>query len=284
MRRLLETWGHFISIVLNPLTTLLTLLGVFLGIVLVSLEDPKNAPVAAALALMIAVVSCVVGAISYNKWTQASSQKAASARGEATVRSLNLVLRNINALHGRTQQYLDRHNDEGYRKSISEEVIKTYLEEISRTLVVLQEETISSIENWADVVPEADIRSQLGMITSLTREVSLEAEELEQMKRTFREEKTPSEEEKKELAERIRQKEANLAELRKELAHTHVKYPQIGGALSANTIYAARLTAGTSTLSAPAHPAEPVKGKQTFPDDGGSLHPAVPEPEGISEI
>jgi SMC interacting uncharacterized protein involved in chromosome segregation len=62
---------------------------------------------------------------------------------------------------------------------------------------LLQKETISSIESWTDIVPEADINTQIGVISDLNNLLSDKEEQLKRIIKQQKEDKGKSEHEKK---------------------------------------------------------------------------------------
>ena len=92
------------------------------------------------------------------------------------------------------------------------------MEEIVGRCAIIEEETVSSIENWTDILPEADITTQVGMITELVGERESLADELlelnEQLVASTDENRTEVDGLKKE----IREKENELKPPRQELA------------------------------------------------------------------
>jgi DNA repair exonuclease SbcCD ATPase subunit len=104
--------------------------------------------------------------------------------------------------------------EENKKKSQALETVTTYLEEVIGRCVLLEEGILSSIESWTDIIPEADVKTQIGVISELTSKV----ETLEQELSTSLETKGKSEEEIEKLKADRSQKEKELSELRRELS------------------------------------------------------------------
>lgn len=175
MRPLKERWASFLTIIFDPLVLTFLVLTLLLGIFLKSQKEPV---VIAALTIIITLISGILGAILKGKWSEITEEKVIVARGKTAVRSLKLLLSNILSLEKRVCEYLFRSQDEQAKMGQSPEVIKTYLEEIIGRCRIQGEEAISSIENWTDIVPEADIRTQIGVISNLREEGTSLSEKL----------------------------------------------------------------------------------------------------------
>jgi hypothetical protein len=203
-------WGVFLSITLDPMILALIILVVFLSELSVRQTEPRDPVVSTALTFMLSMISSVAGAIWYDKWNTLTNGKVLTARGKMAVRGLKLLIRHLNALQQRARKYLDRYNSDKFRNQLAEEVIRTYLEEIIHNSIVLQEECLSSIENWTDIVPEEDIYTKIGTISDLNQLV--EAKEIEIS--SLKEVQVQSDDQKKQLKERIAQREFELNVLR----------------------------------------------------------------------
>ena len=120
----------------------------------------------------------------------------------------------IASLDRRVRVYLNRQQSE----ETSNEVVKTYLEEVIGRCGTLQEEVLSSIENWTDIVPEANIRSQIGVITDLREQTEELHMELDNLKKESEETQGKPAEETRALEQQIRDKQSELSKARHELA------------------------------------------------------------------
>jgi hypothetical protein len=77
-------------------------------------------------------------------------------------------------------------------------------------------------------VPEADIRTQIGVITELNEEFNRKAKELDELRTKYKEERGQSEDQKKRLKQEIAEKEAEISRVRKELTENSARFPSIG--------------------------------------------------------
>jgi hypothetical protein len=100
-------------------------------------------------------------------WAELSDEKMIDARGRTAIRGLITLLNRLANLERRVTQYLERQNT----NNLDKEVVRTYFEEVVENYNSLQEDVLSSIEDWADLIPEADIRSEIGVITELKSRV-----------------------------------------------------------------------------------------------------------------
>lgn len=211
-------WQIFCQLIVDPLTIILLILLVVFAKVLTVQVDIG---VKAILTLVISIVSAVLGSIIYNRWSSLNEEKIIIARGKVAVRSLKLLLGNIIAIDSRVREYLSRFcsdlNKTKNGKIIFNEIVKTYLEEIIKRCVLLEEETLSSIENWTDIIPEADVKTQIGIITRLREEVQNGERDLQRSKAELDKISGKSKEKEKQLRNEIKEKGNELAKLKTEL-------------------------------------------------------------------
>jgi hypothetical protein len=217
MKRLKESWHLFLSIIWDPF--FITFFAVTGYLYWISTSQ-KNPELTAILTFFISVTSGIVGAIIKKRWSDVTEGKVIEARGKAAVRSLKLLLGNIMALEKRVCDYLSRWQDEKSQVKQNTEVMKTYLEEVIGRCRIQEEEAISSIENWTDIIPEANITTQIGVISNLREEADKRSEELKALKEALGRAKSENLEEKERLRKEIQKKEDELRKVKKELRTT----------------------------------------------------------------
>lgn len=217
MRPLKERWISFLGIIGDPIAAILLGFTILLAIFLKSQKEPE---IIVALTIIITITSGFLGGILRGKWSELTEEKVIVARGKTAVRSLKLLLSNILALEKRVCEYLLRSQDEQSRVGQNPEVIRTYLEEIIGRCRSQGEEAISSIENWTDIVPEADIRTQIGVISKLRDEGDKLIREVRTLKEILAEAKNQKIEETAKLKKEIETKEEELRKIKYQLFAT----------------------------------------------------------------
>ncbi len=231
-----ERWRLFLSITFDPWVVLLIVLTVVLGRVLIGQSNPSTV---SALIVMVSLVSGVTGAVWYNRWSFSSEERLVTARGRSAVRSLKVLLNNIGSLGRRVEchdSWLTNDDVEDHQKKLT----RMALTDLRERCVALEEETLSSIENWTDFVPEADIRSQVGVISALRGEVDDQKKQAEEMRKLLRGQEDQSEADKRELREAIADKEANIKRLNSELQKKSLEF---------NPLYSPSIRADSSLLT-----------------------------------
>ncbi len=151
-------WSRFWTLVSEPWTVLLLLASISLFVI----GQQKLSPsVTALVQILLAVASGVLGARVTNLLEAASSKNILEARGRVAVRGLKLMLVQTSAFQRRVQKFLEN------RVHIEREpeVTARNYEEAVEFCRRIQEEAASAMENWADVVPSADLSSLIGRIT-----------------------------------------------------------------------------------------------------------------------
>lgn len=221
MAALRERWSAFLSVVLDPWNVLLTLaVG---GLFYVSLQ--KAEPLTSVLLfVLLTLTSAVLGGRITQQWSAVTEAGVLMARGRSAVRSLKLLLRNVAALESRVRSF--RAKEDEIQKH--PEVTKRNYEEAIAICSLLQEETVSSIENWTDIVPEADIKTQVGVISDLKRSIDEKESELTQLQATLSEAKGKSDQERGHLRELIKEKEKQIRDLEREIVEKKVTFGSVG--------------------------------------------------------
>ena len=220
MQPLKERWVSFGGIIGDPIVVIFLVATILLAIFLKSQKAPE---VIVALTIIITITSAILGGRLRDKWSEITEEKVIVARGKTAVRGLKLLLGNILALEKRVCEYLLRSQDEQSRVGQSPEVIRTYLEEIIGRCRNQGEEAISSIENWTDIVPEANIRTQIGVISKIREEGDKLIAEVRTLKQKLAEAKNQKVEETATLKKEIETKEEELRKIKYQLFETSSK-------------------------------------------------------------
>lgn len=208
-----ERWAAFASIIFDPWAIALFVVATGLAVGSVIQTEPK---VAALLTFVLSLVTGVLGAVYWQRWQRLSQERTISARGKTAVRSLKLLLGHVGRIERRVRQNLGRfrEDEEG---TITDEVVRTYLEEVIEECGHLEEQVLSAIENWTDLVPEADIRTQIGEITKLRGELRQRSKELQDLEEEL-EARRETEEETERLQLEVEEKQEEVSRLRQKLA------------------------------------------------------------------
>jgi hypothetical protein len=159
-----DNWKKFAEIVLEPWTLvfLLATLGLLIGTFFTN--DPKTLGF---LTVVITITSTVVGGLISKHHHEKTEGRVLKAKGESSIRGLKLLLSNVASLDSRIEQIRER-----ILAKPEKELMITTLEEISGRCNVIEEEALSSIENWTDIIPEANVKTQIGVISDLTRQIN----------------------------------------------------------------------------------------------------------------
>ncbi|HET6725630.1 MAG TPA: hypothetical protein VFH85_06465 [Gammaproteobacteria bacterium] len=219
MQALGDRWRQFGAIVLDPWTACLML--AVAALFYMSLHQ-ANAVGSTLLFVLITLTSAVLGGRITKQWVEATEGGVVVARGRSAVRSLKLLLRTISSLESRIRAFRDA---EGEIEQHPLMVRRNY-EEAIQACNLLQEETVSSIENWTDIVPEADIKTQIGLISELKKSIADKEIELSNLDDQLRETKGQSEAERTQLKQQIRDKAAQIDKLQHEVMERKVN---VGG-------------------------------------------------------
>ena len=210
MKSLKTRWGEFLAVVADPWVVLLAL-GTA-ALIVFSADIKETAGVALATTLLI-LASGVLGSRLTKQWVDVTEKGPLLARGKLAVRSLKLLLGNIVSMDRRVKQHLTTRR----RVLAQQGMVILMLEEIRERCRTLTEEAVSSIENWTDIVPEADIKTHIGVISDLTSKLETAAVGLKRLQSDLDATKVEAQGERSRLASSIEQKEAEIAFLRNQV-------------------------------------------------------------------
>lgn len=225
-------WRVFLTAIFDPRFLSLFVVTVFLA---VALTQQQNQLVVTALTILVSVMSALVGKLYEENWSSLTEETLTAARGKVAVRSLKLLFSKLVGLEHRVLFYLWRHAQTLESDNLSPEIIKTYLEEVVERCKLLQEDALSSIQNWTDIVPEADLRPQIDKITDLRYTAAAKMQQIDALNKNLEEAHKHPEEENTRLRQEKTQLEKELADTKLELRKTTSSF---GSLLSASSLTA----------------------------------------------
>ena len=212
MNSLRERWKLFGSIVFDPWT--LCLISAIIFLIYKSRTNTNASTLTLTLiTILITLSSAVLGSRITKQWVNITEGGILIARGKSAVRGLKLLLSSIISLDKRVQYYLTMTRG----RNIHSEVITTCLEEIRERCNTLAEESVNSIENWTDIVPEADVKTHIGIISDLKFKLENTEKDLNALESDLNKTKDKSEEKRNLLRNKVRDKEKEISELQEEL-------------------------------------------------------------------
>lgn len=210
MAALKEKWEHFLQIIFDP-WVLIFLVATLVFVWIAAGQTDQT--LIAVLSVLISISSSIVGGVITKNWLDLTEGRVLVARGKSAIRSLKTLLANIADLERRVSQHLSRHTD----NSLEVDVVKNSFEEIIGRCNVLEEEAINSIENWTDIIPEAEVKTQIGLISRLREEKTGLENDIKQLRTHVEDVKEKSDAEKEELRKALWEKEKKLSETEAQL-------------------------------------------------------------------
>lgn len=164
----IERWEAFIEAFLDPMVFALGLLSILILVLSLSQPDLLTQTL---MILLLSIVTGIAGGIVAKRWDDHTGQRLLVVRGKVAVRSLKLLLSHVNRLHSNVGIYIAEiqaklNESEGE----NDDTALHYLKEVSDRCIAIMEEDLSSIDNWADIVPEADVETQFDLLSRLFRE------------------------------------------------------------------------------------------------------------------
>lgn len=195
---LMKRWGDFVKVILDPWFIVTSLLTLFLAWQLSQETEPRYIGL---LTVVVTIFSGVAGGMLVSGLNALSEEGSIRARGQLAVRGLKLSLIQLDSFRTRLANYLETFS--GAVQDNETNVVRAYLEESMERCELLSEQLLSSIENWTDIVPEADLKTQIGVMASLKSEIAKLALDLEELT-------GKSEQETQDLKDEIAQKRNEL--------------------------------------------------------------------------
>jgi hypothetical protein len=204
-------WTGFLMAVLDPWTIMLliTTLAFVYGATV-----QTNKPLTAIFSALAAVCSSIFGGLVTNRWQESAQTAVLVARGKSAIRNLKLLLSSVVGLERRVNCYLDRMTG----MDCAREVVTAYLEEVLEKCNTLHEETINAIENWTDIIPEADVTTQIGKIGALLGQITDLAAEADRLRNELDSSRDLSAKEVTAARQKLLDKESELQNAKKELS------------------------------------------------------------------
>lgn len=234
----IRQWRVFFSIVLNPFVLILIL--VTIGFIYFAarsnlyLKETEDVIYVEELFILIAsIFSGLAGAVISSRWNKLSETNVLVTRGKSAIRGLNLLLLNLIKLEERIIIHISRLGEKA-RKSIS-----ISYEEFAHTCRQLQEEAVNAIEEWQDIIPEANVKNQIGVLSDLRAQLMESNRELGEIKNKYENLEQDQEQEKEQLQREIEEKEDEIAGLRRNLRTKKSELGEsvIGGLSSRGSYY-----------------------------------------------
>ena len=154
MKTFLLKWYNFVKIVVDPWFILPAAFTVYFSIVINSTKEPN---IITLLTVLISLFSGIAGSVLTKNIISINGEDALRARGKVSIRSLKLILGNLYSFGKRINTQKDNNQN------------VFSIQDIYERITILEEEVLSSIENWTDIIPEADMKTQIGIITELQK-------------------------------------------------------------------------------------------------------------------
>lgn len=235
--KLYERWITFVKMVFDPWVVLLT---IFLALLLDFSVGSESGTLKLIFTILVALVSGLLGAILIKKWVDLTDEKLMIVRGKLAIRSLKLLFFNLLQTEKRTKKYIERLNE----KELNYNLINCNFEEIIERCKLLEEECVNSIENWSDLIEEANVKTKLIFINNLKSELERLENILITLKKFFAEDPDMNEERRDEVKEQMAQTEFEIREIKAKLLekeneiNSSILSGMTGSCISSDSVYA----------------------------------------------
>lgn len=233
-------WATFAGVVFSPAVSILIVATVVL--IYFSLNTPKgtvSSGIEAVITVIISIFSGLAGAFISKRWSEINEGSILVTRGKSAIRGLKLLLLNTSAIEQRIKVFLNHLSSARTQSGDQHDIIKVSYEELVERCNSLQEEAINAIEEWQDIIPEANIKTQIGILTDLkVQQLSLE-QQISKSQDELAETRAQSEDDRERLTNQLKKKEGELREVKSKFQQKkHELDPSILGSVSATSILA----------------------------------------------
>lgn len=232
-------WGAFLGTIFDPWALVLAITTVSSG-----MSAVKTTPAVASglLTLLTSISAGLLGGRIAQRWAALVDESVIAARGKSAVRGLKLQLVGAADLERRTRLFLQRceaPTGTGVSNGFS---VPMALEEVVDRCRLLEEQLLSSIEDWTDIVPEADIKTKIGEITKLASQIDQLSGDILATRKELDDAKVESAFERQKLKDELERKEKVLRETKNELATRRAEFPVLSYNPSASAAVLTGLT------------------------------------------
>lgn len=203
-KSLYNQWLNFIFTIFHPPVIIFLICS--LGLLYVNYSFQGDKKITALLSALMIFSAGLLGTFIRKRWEILTEKPHLVAKGKMAIRNLRQILSNVVYLERKIKGNIPKvEKNEMDIKSMSQ-----ILDNIIDICKVIQEECKTSIENWADIIDEADITKMTADIITIRGEIEEKEREIEQLQL----EKEETEGEKNKLLE---EKERELEDLRRQL-------------------------------------------------------------------
>ena len=208
--KLNERWIIFIKIMLDPWVLVL---GASLVIIIHALQDTEGFNIHLYVILLIALLSSILGAFIIKKWIDIHNEDLVINRGKVSIKNLKLIYFNLLRTEKRIKACIRKLD----KKDPAYDLTVTFFEEVIEKCHILQEECITSVSAWADVITDADAKTMLTQVFKLKDRKESLLREVHDLKKHFYESDAKDKVYDEQFERQLAQKEFDLNEVNNQL-------------------------------------------------------------------
>lgn len=240
-----QKWKNFGNVIFDPWVVFLLIFTIILYILFSNINtgDKGNKTIITVITTIISIITGLLGGVIANKWAELTEIKVMVARGKSAIRGLKLILLNVANIEKRTKEYIGNISEENSEYKL----IRSTYEEVIEKCNIVEEEIISAIENWTDILPEAaNFKTEIGLVSNLKQHQVALGCEIDKLNEDIKNLQQSESDEKEKLQEKLKQKEEELSNTRKKLRD---KENELNKSIFSG-ITSAPMTIGTSSFGA----------------------------------
>lgn len=212
-----QRWVDFFKVFGDPWVIILFISTLVLIYISTDSEDKKLVGI---LNFIISLTSGLLGGLITLRLSQITELTVLVARGHSAIRGLKLVLLSVGAVEKRIKVNIDNLDS----TNSDFKLIKSTYEEVIEKCNIIEEEIVSSIENWTDIIPEINtIKTQIGIISEAKSKVKELEDEITKSKNELLSTKEAEVTQRETIKKELELKEIELTKIKQELKKTETK-------------------------------------------------------------
>lgn len=207
-------WQKFARTLADPWTLVLWVATIFILAFSFSLPDTTTAFsqfLFVIFPILLAFIAAILGGRIAKQLAESAEETRLITRGKSAIRNLKLLFINLANLESRIKPQLARQNNQQSSGSIYNNDI------VDLSMMMIKEEVIHAIEDWIDIIPEANLKTHFEYLTELKLALHFSEKECERIQNELSKTKRQSRKENEALKQRLQAEEKVITQLRERL-------------------------------------------------------------------
>lgn len=211
--KLTAKWKEFAQVLADPWTLVLLAATILILTFSFSLDETAAASgkfLFVVFPILIAFISVILGARIAKQLSERTEETRLINRGTSAIRNLKLLFINLANLESRIKPQLERQNSQSDGSSYHNDIIDL-------SMMMIKEEVIHAIEDWTDIISEANLKTHFEYLTELKLALHFSEKKCEGIRNEISKVKRQSKKENEMLKQQLEEEERVIAQIREKL-------------------------------------------------------------------